>query len=143
MISLNLGQLPPSKRYSVAIFSFVFIIAGFGHILFTQHALPYMPEWMPLKWHLIFWTGFTEIIGGVGLLIQTYRKFAAQFLLLHLVAYLSLHGWHVWVGGVLQPNEIELPIWVVWIRLLFQFVLIWLMAKLTQNDNRLNYQTTN
>jgi uncharacterized membrane protein len=139
MISLKLGQLPAIERLSIAIFSFVFIIAGLGHLIGPDLAIPYMPEWMPWKWHLVFWTGFTEIAGGIGLLLPKFRKMSAWFLLMHLVAFLSLHGWHVWVGGNIGEGVAPIPVWLAWMRLAFQFVLIWLMWKIAKR----NYITAN
>lgn len=130
MLTLNLGQYPPLERYSIAVFSFVFILAGIAHMIAPELAVDYMPDWIPGAWYWVFWTGPTEIIGGIALLTKRYRHYGAWFLQLHLVGYLLLHGWHVWIGGELPSGVEPIPLGIVWVRLLFQFVLIWLMARI-------------
>lgn len=141
MISLNLHHLPLLERLSTAILGFVFIFAGIGHfvvmigiegIIGPNTILLYMPPWLPYPEFLVWITGPTEIIGGLLLFTHKHRKTAAWFLLLHLVAFLSIHGWHVWVGGNLGDLIAPIPLWVTWARLLFQFVMIWLMWRIAK-----------
>lgn len=141
MISLNLHHLPLLERLSTAILGFVFIFAGIGHfvvmigiegIIGPNTILLYMPPWLPFPEFLVWITGPTEIIGGLLLFTHKHRKKAAWFLLLHLVAFLSIHGWHVWVGGNLGDLIAPLPLWITWARLLFQFVMIWLMWRIAK-----------
>lgn len=141
MISLNLHHLPLLERLSTAILGFVFIFAGIGHfvvmigiegIIGPNTILLYLPPWLPYPEFLVWITGPTEIIGGLLLFTHKHRKKAAWFLLLHLVAFLSIHGWHVWVGGNLGDLIAPIPLWVTWARLLFQFVMIWLMWRIAK-----------
>jgi uncharacterized membrane protein len=139
MLSLKLHYLPPLERLSTAIFGFVFLFAGIGHfvvmigiegVIGPNTILLYLPPWLPFPEFLVWATGPTEILGGLALFTHKYRKAAAWFLLVHLMAFLSIHGWHVWVGGNLGEQIAPIPVWVTWARLSFQFVMIGLMWRI-------------
>lgn len=129
MISLHLRNLPLLERMSIAAFAFVFIIAGILHMIYPEFALPYMPPWIPGAWYWVFWTGPTEIIAAFAMLSKRFRLAGAWMVQAHLVGYLLLHGWHVWIGGQVPGNIEPIPLWLVWVRLAFQFVLIALMHR--------------
>lgn len=82
--------------------------------------LTMMPPWLPAHEMLNFISGAAEIAGGIGILIPRTRRLAAIGLILLLVAvfpanlHVALNGW---------PGA-DIPQWLLFARLPFQFVLI-------------------
>lgn len=102
-----------------------FIVAGVYH--FAQPA-PYramMPPWLPQPDLLVVVSGLAEIAGGIGVLIERFRRMAAWGLIALLVAVfpanlqVALHGW---------PGT-DFPHWFLWVRLPFQGLFIWLIYR--------------
>ena len=85
-----------------------------------------MPEYLPAPAALVWISGLAEILGGLGILFAGSRVLAAWGLIALLVAVfpanlnIALHGW---------PGT-RFPAWVLWVRLPFQLLLIWLVHRL-------------
>ncbi len=102
-----------------------FVIAGVLHFVATELFARIVPPFFPYKIEIVYLSGVFEILGGIALLTLRLRRLSAIFLILLLVAvfpaniYMAIYN--VKVGGYM-----DLPIYQ-WIRLPFQFVLIWLV----------------
>jgi len=100
-----------------------FIGAGAFHYFRPAPYLAMMPPSLPQPGLLVAVSGLAEIAGGVGLLIGRFRRMAAWGLIALLLAvfpanlHVALHGW---------PGT-DFPRWVLWVRLPFQGVFIWLV----------------
>lgn len=84
-----------------------------------------VPPYLPSPPALVFVSGVAEIAGGLGVLIPPLRLAAAWGLILLLAAVfpanlqVALHGW---------PG-VDLPPWVLWLRLPLQPIFIWLVYR--------------
>lgn len=102
-----------------------FIIAGVLHFVAAETFASIVPPFVPYPLEIVYLSGVFEILGGVGLMTPFARRFSAVGLILLLIAvfpanvYMALAN--VQVGG-----HMDLPIYQ-WIRLPFQFLLIWLV----------------
>ena len=100
-----------------------FIVAGAIHFARPEPYLAMMPPWLPQPGLLVVVSGLAEIAGGLGLLIGQTRRLAAWSLIALLIAvfpanlHVALHGW---------PGT-GFPAWVLWVRLPFQVIFIWLV----------------
>jgi uncharacterized membrane protein len=98
-----------------------FIAAGANHFLHPAPYLAMMPAYLPEPSALVGVSGLAEILGGVGLLVPSARRFSAWGLIVLLIVIfpanvnIALHGW---------PG-VDLPRWVLWLRLPFQPLFIW------------------
>jgi uncharacterized membrane protein len=98
-----------------------FVIAGANHFLNPQPYVAMMPRFLPWPLPLVWISGVAEILGGIGVLVPTTRRIAGWGLILLLLAvfpanaHVALHGW---------PG-VDLPRWVLWLRLPFQPLFIW------------------
>jgi len=98
-----------------------FIVAGANHFLHPAPYLAMMPRWLPAHSALIAISGVAEVLGGVGVLFRSSRRFAGWGLLLLIVAVfpanvqVALHGW---------PGY-EVPAWMLWLRLPLQLLALW------------------
>jgi uncharacterized membrane protein len=102
-----------------------FVIAGILHFIIPNTFLLLVPPFLPLRLEAVYVSGIFEILGGVGLMIPRLERASAFGLIALLIAvfpaniYMALAN--VQVGGYMNS-----PIYQ-WIRLPFQFVLIWLV----------------
>jgi uncharacterized membrane protein len=102
-----------------------FIIAGTYHLINPTPYLAMMPPYLPWPAALVIISGVAEIVGGIGLCIARLRLPAAWGLIALLVAVfpanlqVAMHGW---------PG-LDLPRWILWLRLPFQPFLIWLIYR--------------
>jgi uncharacterized membrane protein len=104
----------------------LFFVAGANHFLVPQPYLSMMPGYLPAHVLLVQLSGLAEMAGGIGVLFSATRRLAAWGLILLLVAVfpanlnVALHGW---------PG-VDLPAWLLWVRLPLQVVFIWCVYRL-------------
>ena len=98
----------------------LYIGAGINHFWHDRFYLHIMPDHYAHPRLLVALSGVAEIAGGLGLLLPATRGYAAVGLALMLVGYFDVHIF------MLSHAERfpEVPGWVLWGRLAFQFVLI-------------------
>ena len=103
-------------------FGVVFTLLGALHFVRPGVYVSVMPPYftVPLFWVLL--SGVLEILGGVGLLLQPWRRRAAYGLALLMVAFFPVH-----VQMLIDPASVGVaavaPVLLFW-RLALQFVLI-------------------
>jgi len=69
---------------------------------------------------LVGLSGVAEVFGGLGLLLPATRRFSAVGIALMLVVFFDVH-----VFMLRHPARFpEAPVWVLWVRIPLQFVLI-------------------
>ena len=113
-----------ARTVGTVLLGIVFIIAGAMHFIHPAPYLAMMPSWLPQPGWLVGVSGVAEMAGGLGVLVVRFRRMAAWALIALLVAvfpanlHVALHGW---------PGT-AFPSWVLWLRLPFQAVFIWLIA---------------
>jgi uncharacterized membrane protein len=108
-------------RLMLAVF---FVVAGSLHFLFPRPYLRMMPPFLPWPQTLVWISGAAEIVGGVGLLLPHWRRFAAYGLVLLLIAVFPANVYmavaHVPFSGLLGQS------WFQWLRLPLQIpVILW------------------
>lgn len=102
-----------------------FIVAGAFHFVRPAAYVAMMPPGLPQPGLLVVVSGLAEIAGGIGVLTGRFRRMAAWGLIALLVAVfpanlqVALHGW---------PGA-DFPRWLLWVRLPFQGLFIWLVYR--------------
>jgi uncharacterized membrane protein len=71
----------------------VFAFTGLGHFLKTEGMMALLPEWVPLRYEVILFTGVLEIALGFAILVGRTRRPVAWLLLAMLVAFLPVNIW--------------------------------------------------
>jgi uncharacterized membrane protein len=110
----------------------LFVAAGANHFLTPKPYLSLMPSYLPAQAALVQISGVAEILGGLGVLFASTRRCAAWGLILLLVAVFpanlnaALNGW---------PG-VDVPGWVLWVRLPFQTVFIWWVYRIYLTDSQ-------
>ncbi|WP_206760761.1 hypothetical protein [Halobacillus yeomjeoni] len=115
------------------LFSISFFTAGVTHFIYDRGYAEMLPEWVPLKLELVYITGITEWLLALLLIFPQTRRAAgfatSAFLLLVLPAniYAAIHG-------VPAPWSNETPLAVLWLRPLFQPLLIWWVLAVSKHS---------
>jgi uncharacterized membrane protein len=118
-------------RWLLAIF---FVAAGLNHFVNPAVYMPIMPSYLPWPAGLIWLSGAAEILGGMGVLLPRTRVFAGGGLLALLVAVFPANlnaAFHGWQG-------VNLPQWLLWLRLPFQFLFGWWVYRVCLFDSNVN-----
>jgi uncharacterized membrane protein len=120
---------PPSirrgSRWQRVALVFVFLwffFGGLAHFLLTDVEMRIVPPGLPSPRALVLASGLFELLGAFGLLRQRTRRLAGWGLLLLTVA--------VTPANVYMLNiheQFPVPEWLLWLRLPFQLVLLWLI----------------
>jgi uncharacterized membrane protein len=107
-------------RISLAI---MLLFTGSAHFYKTGEMVQMMPEFLPLKTELVYFTGILEIIGAIGLIKQRTATLASIALILFFLAVLPANV----VGSMkrVQLGGMENGPAYLYFRIPFQLLLIW------------------
>ncbi len=100
----------------------LFIVAGVLHFVATKTYVRIVPEYMPNPVLLVYLSGVFEVLGGVGLLMPSTRRFAAWGLIALLVAVMPAN---VQMAMDHATKWRGIPEWLLWARLPLQLPLMW------------------
>ena len=109
------------SRYALAL---LFTLAGLWHFVHPSTYVAIMPPQLPAPLGLVYVSGFFEIVGGLGLLVQRTRRVASWGLLALLVAVFPAN-----VYMALIHEQLGISGWVAWGRLPLQLPLLWWVWK--------------
>lgn len=114
------------KKISLVLLTAFFGYGGVNHFLNPDFYLNMMPPYFPEPAFLNYASGAAEIVVAILFWLPAYRKIASYTTIAMLISFLTVHIYHIQVGGVL-PNVAEaIPIWGLWLRIVMQFVfMLW------------------
>jgi uncharacterized membrane protein len=115
---------PGNQRRTVArlVTAIFFIVAGANHFWHTGFYVRITPPVFPHRLGLVWISGFFEIAGGAGLLVQSLWRAASRGLILLLLAVFPANVYMAVDAD--RFADLGLPAWVSWLRLPLQGVLI-------------------
>lgn len=119
-----------AQKALVGLAALVYIAAGALHFLKTDLYMKIMPPYIPQPRAMVWFTGFAEIAGGIGLLIPELRRPAAWGLVALLIAVLPAN--YYMAANNIQVGKTAIPQAFLWARLPLQAVLIWWVLWCTQ-----------
>lgn len=137
--AFGLKFLPTHQAKMRVALGLSFVLAGVLHFVLAETFLLLVPPFLPLRLEAVYISGVFEILGGIALMIPRFQRAAAIGLILLLIAvfpgniYMALAN--VKVGGYM-----DYPIYQ-WIRLPFQFVLIWMVWWSGLAKNKVNNES--
>lgn len=99
----------------------LYILAGFNHFLNPKIYERIIPPFFRFKKLINKASGLAEILLGIGLLIPSVQHYAAIGLIILLIAIFPANVYHLMQRGA----GMKIPVWVLWLRLPLQGVLIW------------------
>ena len=101
--------------------SALYVGAGVWHFVRPGGYLKIMPPWLPAPGLLVAASGVAEIVLGLGLLYTPTRPWAAWGIIAMLAVFLLVH-----VDMAVRPGaSMGLPMWVLYLRIALQGVLMW------------------
>lgn len=99
-----------------------FITAGANHFISPAIYLSITPAYLPWRPQLVAISGVAEILGGLGILPQATRRFAAIGLVALLIAVFPANVEALRAGMSFAGHPV--PRWALWARLPLQLLLI-------------------
>jgi uncharacterized membrane protein len=123
-------QLRSFGKYALAA---LFLIAGINHFLTPDFYVAIIPHYFPYPEFLNYFSGFLEIVFGIGLLIKKTQNLAAWGIIALLILFIPVH---IYVIEIAECEEIGLC-WIsalAWIRLLLIQPLLVFWAWLYTNE---------
>ena len=79
-----------------------------------------MPKFLPAHDLLIYLSGVAEILLGLGVLFPQTRSLALWGIIAILLVFLIVH-----INMLLPANSLGIPLWILWLRIPLQFLLIY------------------
>ncbi|MFS8186855.1 DoxX family protein [Rossellomorea marisflavi] len=112
------------RWFGLVLFSFFFIAAGVFHFIEAQGFARMIPSFLPLKEEAVYLTGILEFILAILLLIPKTRRKTGIVTAVYLVLIFPANIYAA-VKGIPAPGSEEANAPLLWVRLLFQPLLIW------------------
>ena len=84
---IKIQTLSPIRSGQLAIM-IMFVFTGISHFFFTVQMVQMLPEWVPGRESLVYFTGVLEIVGGLAILRQRMVPFAGVSLIFFLLGVL-------------------------------------------------------
>ena len=116
------------RRIALTLLAVFFIAAGLNHFLHPTFYVRIVPPWLPAHALLVQISGVCEILGGIGVLIPSLRRYAAIGLIALLIAVFPANvqmaqhpELYADIGGaplfyIRLPLQIVIIAWVWWAR---------------------------
>ncbi|MFC0523777.1 hypothetical protein ACFFGV_09385 [Pontibacillus salicampi] len=108
------------KRLGLWLFTVFFFTAGVMHFIVVDSFVTIVPAALPAKEWIVYVTGVMEIVLAIGLLLPNTRRISGKMIALFLVLVFPANIYSAIAGIPATVNPMFL-----WIRLLFQPLLIW------------------
>lgn len=100
-----------------------FIVGGIGHFVLTDMFTSVVPGYVPFPREVVYLTGVCEIAGALALLYKPLRHIAGWCLIALAICVTPVHI-HMLIDA---KNPSALALTILWARLLFQPVFIWII----------------
>ena len=111
------------QRVALWFVIFWFLFGGIAHFAFTDLEARIVPPQIPNAPDVVLATGILELVGAFGLLLPWTRRVAGWglFLLTLAVTPANVYMLHI-------HDQFDIPVWLLWLRLPLQVVLLWLIV---------------
>lgn len=112
-----------AKRIARWVLAGAMVFIGIGHFVAPEPFVRIVPDWLPAPLWLVWISGFFEVLGGLGLLVERTRKWAGIGLIALYLAVFPANIYMATEGIQLDPDN-PMPEWIAWARLPFQLLFI-------------------
>jgi uncharacterized membrane protein len=102
---------------------FWFFLGGIAHFVLTEQEMRIVPPGLPDPRDIVLISGLFELLGAFGLLLPWTRRAAGWGLFLLTLCVTPAH-----LYMLQSPEQFGVPIWLLWLRLPVQAVLLWLIV---------------
>lgn len=101
--------------------AFIYVFAGVFHFIKPKLYLRIMPRYLPKQKQLVYISGLTEIILGIALCFSVSKNWAIYGIIIMLFSFLMVHVYML----TEEKAAVGLPKWILYLRLLLQFGLMY------------------
>ena len=108
-------------EFSLKFMALMYILAGINHFVMPKFYMRIMPQYIPFHRFMVISSGAAEIGLGILLLVPAYSSWAAWGIVALLIAVFPANIHHL----TSKKPDIGPPVWVLWLRLPIQVLLIW------------------
>jgi len=112
------------RKIGLLLFILLFIAAGIYHFREAFGFAKMLPEFFPWRLPIIYLTGVVEWIAAILLFVPRIRRKMGIVIAWYLVMIFPANIYAAF-AGIPVPGMVESPQWALWVRLLFQPLLIW------------------
>ena len=120
---LNQGKPYRTQTAARLFVTIWFVIGGITHFAYPEPFMRIMPPYIPFHLAIVYISGAFELMGALGLWIQSVRSLAG-YGLMALTAAVTLANVQMFQHPDLFPN---IPYWLLVVRFPVQVALIWLI----------------
>ena len=111
------------RTISVSFIALFFLIGGIAHFVWLDTFMSIMPAYLNYHKELVLISGVFELLGAGGILLPRTRRFAGFGLIALAIAVFPAN-----INMALHPENFpQIPASFLYIRLLLQFLFIWLI----------------
>ena len=119
------------RKLNLYLLSFLYLLSGVLHLYNPDSYLPIMPDFFSFHLELILISGVLEFIFGIGVLIDKFRKYSLWGIIGLLILFMSVH-----LNMLVPGNSLGIPTYLLIIRVIFQFGLIyWAWKNISLHKN--------
>lgn len=111
------------RTTALVLFAIFFVFAGLAHFTQGEGFAAMLPEWMPFQLGIVYVTGILEILLAILLLWPKTRRQAGFWTAVYLVVIFPANIYAA-IAGIPAPGSEEANQTLLWVRLLFQPLLI-------------------
>lgn len=117
------------RRAGLALVFLWFLLGGIAHFTATDLEMRIVPPAVPWPREAVWVSGVFELLGAAGLLWRSTRRMAGVDLFVLTIAVTPAH-----VYMLQRPDLFAVPVWLLWLRLPVQALLLGLIAWSTALD---------
>lgn len=120
------------RKFGLYIFNLVFVGAGIAHFVLIDGFATMFPEFVPFPKSIVYASGIMEWVLAILLFIPRTRSTAGIYIAIYLVVIFPANIYAA-IYSIPAPWSDHTGQTVLWIRLLFQPLLIWWVIAVTRN----------
>ncbi|MFZ0369765.1 MAG: hypothetical protein WAM07_09190 [Halobacillus sp.] len=122
------------RQLGLYIFAAAFFFAGVTHFIYDHGFAQMIPQWVPYKLIIVYVTGITEWLLALLLLFPQTRRAAGWATAAFLVIVLPANIYAA-IYGIPAPWSEGTNVTALWVRPLFQPLLIWWVLAVSKDSN--------
>ncbi|TGB01920.1 DoxX family protein [Halobacillus salinus] len=123
------------KRLGLYVFVIAFFFAGVTHFIYDHGFAAMLPGWVPLKLEIVYVSGIVEWLLALLLIFPQTRRAAGIATAIFLVLVVPAN-FYAAIYNIPAPWSEESNQTALWIRILFQPLLIWWVLAVSKESNR-------
>lgn len=114
------------KKFLRYLMGILFVMAGINHFIDPAAYYPLIPPYLPQPELLNLMSGVLEVLFGIGLMTEKFRRASAYGIIILMILFIPAHVHHIQMDGCVSEN-ICIPLWAAWVRLIIiqPLIILW------------------